>query len=1081
MHASESFGSDHNEQQQKLVRDVIKALEHAMLFGLNPTTEGSDATDRQKETLHFDNHIQREAIRQFSSFKKSVRNLDHKLDDFTRAVRPLGSSSQLILSARNIGERMADIQNAFRLNSCSIYKTYGDKSVDQELPDIFEDMPSAELEPPATPQKFHKLFYRVSEELDDFMKSLSDIPEFSDKKLSDSILAFETWLMYRAHDLREFRSPDTPEILRYRNCVMLEMTEYMVDIGKALAQFSVDGVTALKEAQDRAKEQLLNMSTVATFFSGVAATTFSYTAGEEHSILDQMVRALWVSSLILSIASAINSQLAMHWRAAMYRSPRSALPMWTSLCLDHTPLLFLVAAVLTFSVGLVGYTYSSSQGKAVTLSATALTSFTSLILLTVIVWEAGERWQVSKSRRSGRVTDGNGAPVQGLWEPYADAKRFSFAMARIAFDLTRRSSMILLTPLSLLVGLFSACLRRNKQNEDKPPRSRSTIPGHVLPPPVTSRRPPVPEIKLDNGSKSSLESNAIPDARPAYPPIPDLSIDSPSLGPEESPPPTPTASSRPFWGPREIMRKSVLHLIQNPNAREVINAVPMAPYESKTLRGVEVAAHIPIADAPGAVRDLVFSPDGNWMAASFSDTTAVWTTTGSFTTPHGSFSGRHSSLKWAPDSRFILAKQMEEVVVWSPETKSRKALPKRKLEAAAWMPGGSSFAAVHKQKFYIFSAESEVVEPHLPFPSHLRIHDIAAIPCGAAQGEGLIIAVASVRDESWHRGGRPKDANSQRRIIIYDIASRTICVQLPIWGEARSVAVSKNGRFALISYAAPDPPELWRIGASDPGQVSLELCHLYMPITDHTDSTTPTTDFIEQARFGGDSDEYIVASTKRQCLISRMTYSPYQLSNTLHRIGGVYTWDTESNQLRHFVQDARGNATTSQITSINWCPTNKEMRLPMFGCGLDGAGIVIWKGKSGEPRTNHGHPGPGDSLIVPSSSASRRLSIHRAREVFDDGVPRLAHAQSRRPSTLFGQAWKTSGDLDISTVPWNATPSYHVEETDNQALCYTARLQLIRRSSWGVIVRRQQHNQGALLSGASEMALCNEANRYSGH
>lgn len=93
---------------------------------------------------------------------------------------------------------------------------------------------------------------------------------------------------------------------------MLEMGDYLDKAGNALTLFAKDGVPAIRDAQKRSQERLQNMSTVATFFSAVTATTFQYTAGEQDSPLGQVVRTLWVSSLILNITSAINSQLAMH-------------------------------------------------------------------------------------------------------------------------------------------------------------------------------------------------------------------------------------------------------------------------------------------------------------------------------------------------------------------------------------------------------------------------------------------------------------------------------------------------------------------------------------------------------------------------------------------------------------------------------------------------------------------------------------------------------------------------------------------------------------------------------------------------
>ncbi|KAG9049963.1 hypothetical protein FS837_008313 [Tulasnella sp. UAMH 9824] len=878
-----------------------------------------DDPEPMSETFHGDNRIQKECIRQFGGFKKSIHDLDHRLDEFMRAVRSLGSSSQLILSTLKLQKRMTDILEVFRSNAISIFTAFAE-SDGQELPDIFRsNSPHQHRKSFQDRKEFPDLLADISEELGDFLKSLSDIPEFSDKKLTDSILAFEGWLIYRTGSLEDFHGQSqTHAMERYENSLMLEMSQYMTETGKALAQFAKDGVIAIKEAQDRSKEQLLNMSTVATFFSGVAATTFQYTSTDENSRLGQAVRALWVSSLILSIASAINSQLAMHWRAAMYRSPRSALPMWTLLCLNHTPLLFLVAAVLTFSIGLVGYTYSSTQGKLVTICATALTSFTSLILLTVIVWEGGERWQASKYRQTGRWIDGLGGPVNvhEPWQPWSDLKRLNGILGRLAFKTIRRFCIILFIPLWYALGWISSCLQRLASARGE--RTNVDEESKGLPPPAVSPERMIPELKLQNPSHSSLETTSIkaqprPSHRSTAPAaISQLNVETGNHfnDSSESPPPTPGARARsPSIG---RLNKSVRQLIRNPASREVIKSVPMSPYDHKTLKTVEPVACVGPQKGSGGVRDLTFSPDGKWLAASFAnEVTEVWAVGTDFT-HHGLFAAQAAGITWSPDSRYILAQQKGGVVIWSPEAGPKSSSSRKKFEAIAWLSDGKHFAAIHNH---------------------------------------LIIGVGSVQDRPWNEeiyqrllsfkflGApwqpmpvRPEDVQPQRRILgkyIYDIDNQRVLAVVPVWGDARHVTVSRNGKFALISYAAPVPPELWRIRILAQGTVSLELCHMYIPPSATSEGATSTPEVVGQARFGGDSDEYIVLASKK---------------------GEVYIWDAHSSQLCHVIKDVRNGYTNSQVMGIGWCPTNEERRVPMFGCGLLGdAEIVIWKGKGQDP------------------------------------------------------------------------------------------------------------------------------------
>lgn len=59
------------------------------------------------------------------------------------------------------------------------------------------------------------------------------------------------------------------------------------------------------------------------------------------------------------------------------------------------------------------------------------------------------------------------------------------------------------------------------------------------------------------------------------------------------------------------------------------------------------------------------------------------------------------------------------------------------------------------------------------------------------------------------------------------------------------MAVSKNGRFVLVSYRGSGP-ELWHIGIEGE-KVILELCHLYVPSSAPKDDSTGG-DFVVQTR-----------------------------------------------------------------------------------------------------------------------------------------------------------------------------------------------------------------------------------------
>jgi lysylphosphatidylglycerol synthetase-like protein (DUF2156 family) len=77
------------------------------------------------------------------------------------------------------------------------------------------------------------------------------------------------------------------------------------------------GVPTIRFAQEHGAANLLNLSTVATFFSAVTATTLQYTYNSHGTPLENAVNAFWFTSMVFSIAAAVNSLLGLTWKQAM--------------------------------------------------------------------------------------------------------------------------------------------------------------------------------------------------------------------------------------------------------------------------------------------------------------------------------------------------------------------------------------------------------------------------------------------------------------------------------------------------------------------------------------------------------------------------------------------------------------------------------------------------------------------------------------------------------------------------------------------------------------------------------------------
>lgn len=66
------------------------------------------------------------------------------------------------------------------------------------------------------------------------------------------------------------------------------------------------------------------MTTIATFFSSITATTLQFSVQNSANGLGRSVNLLWLLSLAFSIASGINSLLGMTWKRTTWVSYSSS-------------------------------------------------------------------------------------------------------------------------------------------------------------------------------------------------------------------------------------------------------------------------------------------------------------------------------------------------------------------------------------------------------------------------------------------------------------------------------------------------------------------------------------------------------------------------------------------------------------------------------------------------------------------------------------------------------------------------------------------------------------------------------------
>ncbi|KAG9016041.1 hypothetical protein FRB90_003765 [Tulasnella sp. 427] len=993
--ASDDANSIHRRMSMKrkktivsLLNEIVSLKEEDFDLDVGPEVPATAAVSERIKNLTFmvDERLQQEGAQLFNQFNKRVRQVDEQLLNFGNAVRPLGSSVGLISSSYNLRARLQQILHLFRENASEAFPNKIKKEPAEPLQPLSSRKKRAKFRKlSAHPrvarltsdlEAFPEQFEQLAHDLVTFLHFLHDIPEFRDECLNASVLSFEGDLKYWASCLREFEGQfGFPAIKRYVNDLTREMDEHMEAIRDALKLFIVEGVATIRTAQNHTQNGLQNLSTVATFFSGVTASTLQYTYSEKDTHLQQVVNALWITSLVFSIASSINSQLAYHWRAAMYRSPRSAVPFVVMIWLTRTPLIFLVVSVMAFSAGLVCFTFASSQGALVSTCATIFTSLTSLALLAVAVWFAMERAVYAKTKGNRWLEDimrewrGEFLRRTGLmWMakvPPAGFKR----VATWCSDRLSKFGLFMTSTVGLPSGRRgSTSTGSEAYDEEYGLPSPNTSPkaerlrSFSDPKPIRMQSPtPLPQVFENQQVSSSPVQERGPWSTSVSPPPPPPQDPSPD-------PPLPPTSPTPKMRFRDAVRKVTTLERMKPgpkspkragtggHARERSLTLPISadgsadPNERFAPRPTKLAGLIPrlkalkptqeLIEHAGLVRHLQFSPDGKWLATCSWDRKAIIWRVEATLSQHRVLAhagaGFLSQVAWSPNGKYLLTRTFRHVKVWVAESGVLKQTIscKHKIDAVTWMPSGDSFACVEDSVIHIMDLQGKSKADH-PF-ERLDIHDVAVTP-----DEQMMILVATLQSSKDNL--KPSKSKAEKRIIVYDLGDKKIECQVPVLENVRDVTISNDrdnssGYLALISYEDTAPPELWRVSVVAK-EARLQLLQTYMP--------TATVEFAGPSYLGGKQDQFVICAGKK---------------------GDIHIWDRETGLLLHSLQGANiVDNNPEELTGVAWnhCATGRYM----FASATNDGTVRIWTA-----------PAPADSQ-QPSRAGSPVPLIHRPSNV----------------------------------------------------------------------------------------------------
>jgi hypothetical protein len=94
------------------------------------------------------------------------------------------------------------------------------------------------------------------------------------------------------------------------------MTTYFENLTPALSTLVEVTFPQVRSSEEHSSKNLANLSTIATFFSGVTATALQMSYQVLDDRLQESVNTFYFASLILSISAAVSSLLALAWGQA---------------------------------------------------------------------------------------------------------------------------------------------------------------------------------------------------------------------------------------------------------------------------------------------------------------------------------------------------------------------------------------------------------------------------------------------------------------------------------------------------------------------------------------------------------------------------------------------------------------------------------------------------------------------------------------------------------------------------------------------------------------------------------------------
>ncbi|KAI8972801.1 WD40 repeat-like protein [Trametes punicea] len=919
------------------------------LEGLVPNQLPSFEDDRDVPTV--DEHLQKVGAEAFNKFQRRVMNLDKELRNFANAARQLGSSVGILSSSFHLRGRLAQILYLFRENAADLFPRKVSRQSRESItstnlphfrrgkrhrvpPHVHNPIVMEKLDPEDFPEQLQMF----AQDVTTFLDCLNEFPEFTDEAVNAAILALEGDLKYWASCLKAYEGQfKYPAVQRYLHDLSSEMGEHIDSITSSLSVFIEIGVPTIRFAQKHASQNLLNLSTVATFFSAVTATTMQFSFDMTDSTLANAVNSFWFTSLVFSIGAAVNSLLGVTWKQAMYRSPGHRVPWWVLIWIKRSPLAFLVLSVACFSIGLVLFAYSSGQHQ-VTCTLTTVFSACSIVGLgAVSIWFASERWTFSRhngtkwladvlSETKVKVKSTRGVKWL-IYEPRAWAwtcsrwtqrhfRKLSDAVSELSARTISRLNTVSDEKLAdaergVTPGLTSPMSAYASPEPMSPPLRRGASESGPLPTVSEARTNTAASIAGEEDGTASMMSDTVG-------PLPGAGRGRFANAVRAVIKMRAASTAFPVEG-RKPRRQRTMSSEGNGRETEPVGVLKNSRVGTlmPKLRSLQPTqsfeAHVAL------VRHLQFSPNGKFLATSSWDRTSVIFKVGVSKTIRGEGAristqiyqetftshrilahpqGFVGQVAWSPSGHLLLTKLGRGVKIWTEDGVCRRTIDRRRnVQSITWLPGGEAFLSVEGSDVTKLDLNGVVLATY--HFDRMILHDVAVTQDGVRM---VCVGTLTASADGYH----PSKCRAEKQIIAYNMVKQEIENRVPVLHEVRDITLARNDQVALVSYENKAPPQLWKL---DPvkDSVRLSLRHTYMPKV--------VVDFAGPSYFGGKNDQLVLCAGKA---------------------GDIHIWDRESATLLHHI---RAQTVGGDLTCIAW---NHAWDTFMFATGSHDGGVRIW-------------------------------------------------------------------------------------------------------------------------------------------